>query len=70
MSTTTIAQEPSRSASEDGLGRELGLVARQVRYEQRGFWRNRRRAMASFAFPLMFLLVFGSLEHNSHLKDG
>lgn len=43
------------------LGRDLGLLAWQVRYEQRAFWRNRRRALASFAFPLMFLLIFGAL---------
>jgi ABC-2 type transport system permease protein len=45
-------------------------LAWQVRYEQRGFWRNRRRALASFAFPLIFLLIFGGLigekKYGSH----
>jgi ABC-2 type transport system permease protein len=37
------------------------LAARQVRYEMRSFVRNRRRALMSLAFPLMFLLIFGNL---------
>ncbi|MHB1538112.1 MAG: ABC transporter permease [Solirubrobacteraceae bacterium] len=51
-----------------GLGRSLSLLAWQVRYEQRALWRNRRRALASFAFPLMFLIVFGSLIGSRTLK--
>jgi ABC-2 type transport system permease protein len=72
MSTTTgttVAREQVRTAAQGGLRHELGLVAWQVRYEQRGFWRNRRRALASFAFPLMFLLIFGSLDGGAHIKD-
>jgi ABC-2 type transport system permease protein len=68
MSTTAIAQDVPRSRSKRGLSRELGLVAWQVRYEQRSFWRNRRRAIFSFAFPLMFLLIFGSLDGGSHIS--
>jgi ABC-2 type transport system permease protein len=45
------------------------LTAWQVRYEQRSFWRNRRAAFFSIAFPLMYLLVFGTLTHGSTL-DG
>ena len=33
-----------------------------MRYTQRAFWRNRRGAVLSIAFPLMFLIVFGSLN--------
>jgi ABC-2 type transport system permease protein len=43
------------------LKRELGLVGWQIRYEQRAFWRNRGRAIFTFAFPLMFLVIFASL---------
>lgn len=55
--------EPGAAAG-GGIARDLGLMAWQVRYEQRAFWRNRRRALASFAFPLMFLLIFGGLIGN------
>lgn len=41
---------------------DLKLVAWQVRYTQRSFWRNRRAAMMSMVFPLMFLAIFGSLN--------
>lgn len=54
-----------------GLARNLALLAWQVRYEQRAFWRNRRRALASFAFPLMFLLIFGAITQGATVKgDG
>jgi len=43
--------------------RDLALLGSQVLYEQRAFWRNRRRALTSFAFPLMFLLIFGAIVH-------
>jgi ABC-2 type transport system permease protein len=53
------------------LGRNLSLLAWQVLYEQRAFWRNRRRALASFAFPLMFLLIFGAITQGAKVKgDG
>lgn len=45
------------------IRRDLALSAWQVRYAQRAFWRNRRGAVLSIAFPLMFLIVFGSLNH-------
>jgi ABC-2 type transport system permease protein len=58
-------------AGAGGLARNLALLAWQVRYEQRAFWRNRRRAMASFAFPLMFLLIFGAITRGATVNgDG
>jgi ABC-2 type transport system permease protein len=69
ITTSTVTRENARVAARGGLRHELSLVAWQVRYEQRGFWRNRRRALASFAFPLMFLLIFGSLDGGAHLKE-
>jgi len=61
----TVAQSVAVSEGKAGsaIGRNLRLTAWQVLYEQRGFWRNRRRAMFSFAFPLMFLFIFGALNH-------
>jgi ABC-2 type transport system permease protein len=44
------------------FGRDLALAARQVGYEQRSFWRNRTRAFFAFVLPLMFLVIFASLN--------
>jgi ABC-2 type transport system permease protein len=64
-----IAARPNPDSG--GLARNLALLAWQVRYEQRAFWRNRRRALASFAFPLMFLLIFGAITRGATVKgDG
>ncbi len=49
--------------------RDLGLVAWQVRYEQRAYWRNRGRGVFTFIFPLMFLVIFGSLYKGSKLHS-
>lgn len=43
------------------LGRDIGLFAAQIRYEQRTYWRNRVGSFFTFIFPLMFLIIFGSL---------
>ncbi len=51
------------------LKRDLGLVAWQIRYEQRAFWRNRGRGIFTFVFPLMFLVIFASLDNGAHIKD-
>jgi ABC-2 type transport system permease protein len=51
------------------LKRDLGLVAWQIRYEQRAFWRNRGRGIFTFVFPLMFLVIFASLDKGAHIKD-
>jgi ABC-2 type transport system permease protein len=37
---------------------DLRLALRQVRYENRSFWRNPAAAFFTFAFPLMFLVIF------------
>lgn len=41
---------------------ELALVVERLRYEQRSFWRNRAGAFFVFLFPLMFLVLFASLN--------
>jgi ABC-2 type transport system permease protein len=43
------------------------LLVRQVGYQQRAFWRNRRAALFCLVFPLMFLVVFASLNHSAIL---
>jgi ABC-2 type transport system permease protein len=49
------------------LRRDLGLVGWQIRYEQRAYWRNRGRGIFTFVFPIMFLVIFGSLNQNTHI---
>jgi ABC-2 type transport system permease protein len=51
------------------LRRDLGLVFWQVRYEQRLYWRNRVRGVFTFVFPLMFLVIFASVNRGAHLHQ-
>ena len=48
---------------------DLALAGWQVRYTQRSFWRNRRAAFFSLVFPLLFLLVFGTLTGDQPLDS-
>lgn len=41
--------------------RALSLTLAQVRYVNKAFWRNPTQAFFTFAFPLMFLVIFTSL---------
>ena len=47
-------------------------VARQTRWEQKMFWRNPAAAAFTFAFPLLFLVIFVAINGNStvHLASG
>ena len=40
---------------------DFALTLRQVRYTNKAFWRNPGSAFFTFAFPLMFLVIFPSL---------
>lgn len=40
---------------------DLALAIRQVGYENRAFWRNPPAAFFTFAFPLLFMLIFNVL---------
>jgi ABC-2 type transport system permease protein len=64
-----LAEPPREAGAGAGAGRTFALLGWQVLYEQRGFWRNRRRALASFAFPVMFLVIFGAITHGGHVKS-
>ena len=57
------------SASRSELRRHLGLAVWQIRYEQRAFWRNRSRGIFTFVFPLMFLVIFASLDRGNHIAS-
>ena len=50
------------------FSRDLGLVFWQIRYEQRAYWRNRTRGIFTFVFPIMFLVIFASLDKGQHLS--
>ena len=41
------------------------LAARQVRYENRAFWRNPAAAFFTFAFPLLFMVIFNVIFDGS-----
>ena len=58
---STVTHHPRR--------RDLGLVAWQIRYEQRAYWRNRGRGIFTFVFPLMFLVIFASLNQGQTLHS-
>ena len=47
---------------------ELALTLRQVRYTNKAFWRNPAAAFFTFAFPLMFLVIFTTLLGSGTVK--
>jgi ABC-2 type transport system permease protein len=52
------------------LRRDLALVAWQVLYEQRAFWRNRARAFFAFLFPIIFLVIFSAIFQSKRIYEG
>ena len=46
------------------------LTAFQVRYVNKAFWRNPASAFFTFAFPLMFLVIFTALLGHSTVRIG
>jgi ABC-2 type transport system permease protein len=71
MSTTfhTPVTVTARSADRSGLRRDLLLVGRQVRFEQRAFWRQRGHAFFAVALPLMFLVVFNAMNGSHRIEE-
>ena len=50
---------------------DLALALRQVKYENRAFWRNPAAAFFTFVFPLILLVIFNLLFGNNVLEvDG
>lgn len=47
---------------------EALLVLRQVRYENRWFWRNPPAAFFTFVFPLIFLVLFNVIFGNNQIE--
>jgi ABC-2 type transport system permease protein len=46
----------------------LALIAWQVRYEQKLYWRSPSSAMFTFVFPILLLVIFASLNQGSTLR--
>lgn len=46
----------------------LPTLVRQIAYEQRTFWRNPASASFTFAFPLVFLVVFIAINGNETVR--
>ena len=44
------------------------LFARQLRYEQKLYWRSPSSAMFTFAFPILMLVIFATLNQSSVLR--
>lgn len=65
MSSASRVHSTPRST----LSRDLGLVGWQIRYEQRTYWRNRGRGVFTFVFPIMFLVIFASLDQGAHISS-
>ena len=48
---------------------DLAIAARQLRFEQKAFWRNPAGAVFTFAFPLLFLVVFSTINSGQRLEE-
>lgn len=46
----------------------VGTAAGRVRWEQKEFWRNPAAAAFTFAFPLMFLVIFIAINGNNRVR--
>ena len=47
---------------------DVALAVRQVRFTNKAFWRNPASAFFTFAFPLMFLVIFTALFGNDTIR--
>ena len=48
---------------------DLKIAARQLRFEQKAFWRNPAGAVFTFAFPLLFLVIFPLLNADVRIEE-
>ncbi len=48
---------------------DLTIAARQLRFEQKAFWRNPAGAVFTFAFPLLFLVIFSLLNADVRIEE-
>jgi ABC-type multidrug transport system ATPase subunit/ABC-type multidrug transport system permease subunit len=64
------AQHAPRAPLTSRVATVLALTVSQVRYVNKAFWRNPASAFFTFAFPLMFLVIFTSLAGNFKVPIG
>lgn len=48
---------------------DLAIAARQLKFEQKAFWRNPTGAIFTFAFPLLFLVIFSTLNSGQRIEE-
>ena len=48
--------------------RTLGLLARQIGYEQKLYWRSPSSAVFTFAFPILLLVIFATLNQGATIR--
>jgi ABC-2 type transport system permease protein len=48
--------------------RWLVVLARQIRYEQKFYWRSPSSAVFTFAFPILLLVIFGTLNQRATVE--
>jgi ABC-2 type transport system permease protein len=48
---------------------DVGLLGDQIVLEQKRFWRNPASAFFTVGFPIMFLVIFASLNSNDRIED-
>jgi ABC-2 type transport system permease protein len=68
-SAATAAAAATAGATRGRRPGAVALLARQFRYQNLLFWRNPFSAFFTIAFPLMFLLLFCSLQGGSRLIE-
>lgn len=51
------------------MNADLAIAARQLRFEQKAFWRNPAGAVFTFAFPLLFLIIFSTLNSGARIAE-
>jgi len=49
--------------------RTLALLAHQVRYEQKLYWRSPSSAVFTFAFPILLLVIFATLNQGATIAS-
>jgi ABC-2 type transport system permease protein len=60
------AVAPATSAKSVGA---FKMIATELTYQQKSYWRNRYGAFFTFFMPIMFLVIFGGLESGQKLGD-
>ena len=70
---TSLADNAAAVTAIDGATTVMNaaaMLSTQVKYVNKAFWRNPASAFFTFAFPLMFLVIFTSLLGNGTIHIG